>query len=389
MAFDSSGAFSTPFPSFTPNTLIQSAQVNSNSGDVAQALTQLGQGNLNPTVTLTGIPFTTMYGAPVASAWFLIDFQNAGAASVIGKGVNYKFGGAGVFGGRIAAFNSIQNTLATDPANTNRTYVATESYAYTAVGDGGTNTGAGSLGSYIGENCVATLDNGATNVANIIGSQSEVTTVAGSTVRYGRAYSALGNLAVHPADFDAANSVSGLVGHVGWKYGFAFTDIDGASPVYASTTLIGAFWTGATPTVANGVDISNFNFSGSAFKSPGFAVSGTGNVTTLGINTAKQAVTLANGANNNITHTTGSFLRITGPSGVFNITGFVAGNDGDHLYVYNATAQNMTITNNATSTAANQLLTLTGADITQTGTSSCWFIYSSADARWILMGTQA
>ena len=48
----------------------------------------------------------------------------------------------------------------------------------------------------------------------------------------------------------------------------------------------------------------------------------------------------------------------------------------------------MTITNDATSTAANRILTLTGADVALTGTSMAEFQYSAVSSRWILLGTQ-
>lgn len=52
-------------------------------------------------------------------------------------------------------------------------------------------------------------------------------------------------------------------------------------------------------------------------------------------------------------------------------------------------AQAMTLTNeSASSTAANRILTLTGADVTLTGTSSATLIYSTTSSRWILTATR-
>ncbi len=100
------------------------------------------------------------------------------------------------------------------------------------------------------------------------------------------------------------------------------------------------------------------------------------------------ALTLANGANSNITLPTNSWVRITGPTGAFSVSGFAGAFDGRVLILFNSTTQDFTITNDATSTAANRILTLTGADVTLTGTSLATFIYSTADLRWILRGTQ-
>ena len=107
------------------------------------------------------------------------------------------------------------------------------------------------------------------------------------------------------------------------------------------------------------------------------------------------ALTLSNGANNNIGLPKHSFVRITGPTGVFNITGITkptkTGNnnpDGTIIILFNSTSQNMTITNNSSSsTEANRILTNTGSDVATTGTGVITCIYSVTDSRWILLST--
>ena len=101
------------------------------------------------------------------------------------------------------------------------------------------------------------------------------------------------------------------------------------------------------------------------------------------------ALTLSNGANNNVGLPKRSFARITGPSAVFNITGIRDGADGKVAILYNTTAYAMTITNNATSTAANRILTNTGSDVATTGTGIVSLIYSITDSRWILLSVLA
>lgn len=103
---------------------------------------------------------------------------------------------------------------------------------------------------------------------------------------------------------------------------------------------------------------------------------------------SKKALTLANGANSNIAIGTASFVRITGPSAGFSVSGFAGGAEGRILVINNAVAQIMTITNDATSTAANRILTQTGADVAlRAGRSSAVFIYDAVDARWILVAS--
>ena len=100
------------------------------------------------------------------------------------------------------------------------------------------------------------------------------------------------------------------------------------------------------------------------------------------------AFTASNGANSNITLPNKSFIRITGPTGAFNITGITKPDnpDGRVVILYNTTSQNMTITNDATSTAANRILTGQG-DVATTGIGIVSLIYSVTDARWILLTT--
>jgi hypothetical protein len=99
-------------------------------------------------------------------------------------------------------------------------------------------------------------------------------------------------------------------------------------------------------------------------------------------------LTLANGANNDLAIANAGFVRITGPTGAFSVTGFAAGTDGQTLVIFNTTAQQMTLTNTATSVAANQIQTLTGADIVlRAGTSSASFIYDGGLSKWIVTAT--
>lgn len=100
-------------------------------------------------------------------------------------------------------------------------------------------------------------------------------------------------------------------------------------------------------------------------------------------------VTLVNGANSNIPLPATELVRIVGPTGAFSIDGFVAGTDGRKIRAYSTVSQTLTLTNNATSTAANRILTLTGSDkaLRTTGPSFFTISYSTADSRWILEST--
>jgi hypothetical protein len=102
---------------------------------------------------------------------------------------------------------------------------------------------------------------------------------------------------------------------------------------------------------------------------------------------------VSNGLNSNvsISPTLTSFLRITGPTGAFALGGFVGGTDGAELTILNTTAQAMTITHeDASSTAANRITTLTGADVVLPArTSSARFLYDGVTSRWIYLDAPA
>lgn len=109
---------------------------------------------------------------------------------------------------------------------------------------------------------------------------------------------------------------------------------------------------------------------------------------TGGLVLTEGALSLSNGANSDVALPAATFVAITGPSSGFNLTGFATPVSGRVLILYNSTAQNMTITNDATSTAANRILTLTGSDVALTGTSLATLVYSAVASRWILVSTQ-
>lgn len=117
-------------------------------------------------------------------------------------------------------------------------------------------------------------------------------------------------------------------------------------------------------------------------------MSGVNAIAALGRYTAVGSLTLANGANSDIVLPTSEMVNVTGPTGAFSVSGFTLGAGGRHATLYNSTSQNMTITNDATSTAANRILTLTGADVTLTGQSIARFWYHDTASRWLLLGTQ-
>ena len=103
------------------------------------------------------------------------------------------------------------------------------------------------------------------------------------------------------------------------------------------------------------------------------------------MSTRSFGVTLANGANNDVAIGNHSNIRITGPTGAFNITSLDTPYDGKIVRIVNTTAFAMTITNAAaTGTAANRIVTSTNADLVGTAGNQTTVTvqYDSTTARW-------
>lgn len=101
------------------------------------------------------------------------------------------------------------------------------------------------------------------------------------------------------------------------------------------------------------------------------------------------AFTAVNVNNNNINIGGTSFIRITGPTAAFTITGISGGVDGKVVILYNATTYNMTVANNSTmSTTSNRILTLSGSSFATSGTGAITLIYDSTASCWIVSSRQ-
>ena len=101
----------------------------------------------------------------------------------------------------------------------------------------------------------------------------------------------------------------------------------------------------------------------------------------------RTAVTAANGANSDLAIGAAGYVGLVGPTGAFSVTGFANGSDGRILTITSEVAQAMTITNLATSGAANQIITGTGANVVAGAVQgvSMTFIYNGTLAKWCLV----
>lgn len=101
----------------------------------------------------------------------------------------------------------------------------------------------------------------------------------------------------------------------------------------------------------------------------------------------RTALAVANGANSDLAIGTAGYIGLTGPTGAFSVTGFAGGVNGRILTITSEVAQAMTITNLATSTAANQIITGTGANVVGGAVqgATMTFIYNATLSKWCLV----
>lgn len=98
-------------------------------------------------------------------------------------------------------------------------------------------------------------------------------------------------------------------------------------------------------------------------------------------------INLINGQNHNVPISASkfSYYRVTGATAVFGITGLDGGSDGKVLVLLNATNFPLIIyNNNASSLAANRILTGYGTDLTLSSYGSVSLQYNSTDNRWVV-----
>jgi hypothetical protein len=101
---------------------------------------------------------------------------------------------------------------------------------------------------------------------------------------------------------------------------------------------------------------------------------------------AKGAANSSTGTLNDVSTSQKSYFSFTGASAV-TVTGFANGSDGKLLYILNKTGTQLTINNNDTgSSAANRILTGTGAAISVENNASLILIYDAATSLWNVVG---
>lgn len=119
----------------------------------------------------------------------------------------------------------------------------------------------------------------------VTGSEVDINNVGATAATLGASTAVYGYIGVAAGSFNSTAAFSATGSGVDWTYGFA-TWLNGVKSVSHSDFRAQSTATNimtATGARTNGVDLSGATFSNHAFESPGFFVSGTGSVSSLGI----------------------------------------------------------------------------------------------------------
>jgi hypothetical protein len=193
----------------------------------------------------------------------------------------HNYGGTGFSGGR-AAMN-VQ--LAQTGASSFGPKIAGQFMVSANGNQGGTGTTLTTAkGSLYTLSTYARLLPGATNFYLINNEEKDIAVQAGASVaiKSSLTIAQLSNDAVQGSVVDAAFLIGSQAGAVGWLNGFAFGRPDGIWPMAAAATLVGTYRGGTKAmALAHGIDLRDVSFTGNAFASPGWSISG-GGVMSLG-----------------------------------------------------------------------------------------------------------
>ncbi len=215
------------------------------------------------------------------------DDVDASGQAAYGVHILHGAGGSNMTGQRVTHVAELQQYAFSSPTNPIPYWSPRQAIVY-GLGENGTNTGAGSRGSYFGDNIV--IFTSGPNCFELCGLEIDIAGTAAATQKYvfGISLEAIhvnpgvthdAAIEMHAGEWDSGGVTYGPSG--GWRYGIAFDEIEGNghSPISTDGTMIGVFLSSLSSiSVANGIDFSKVNFSGYAFRSPGFYVAPDGNI---------------------------------------------------------------------------------------------------------------
>lgn len=296
----STGVYTLPSNSVSPAvafTTLSSSAFNALASDISSGLNGI------PHVTTTGLDSglvidQTLTGSASLGYWNSINIGSDDVPVDFSADfyIEHHYGGATKRGARAGVFGwMVQDSANSGTGSTHA--VGIEGIGQSNVGDGGTNTTeAGSKGGYYGANLIGR--NAGTNVHLVTALECDTMSTGSATTRYQFGIANANFCAAQADVLDAAMCIysggeiaaaggSGPWGPgIGFKYGIVFGELSGNGlvPISSDGTLFcGYVESLSTIDAANGIDLTNFTFSGSAFKSNLFSVSQTGLVFSQGL----------------------------------------------------------------------------------------------------------
>ena len=204
------------------------------------------------------------------------------ANSIFGFRVIHNTSGGLTSGQRAALAGHIIISAADDPTNPLPIFAGAAGIAQASSSMNGTDTGSGARGRLIGTNPNSILASGATNWFSNDGVEinTAIRTGASSRIHAGILVAQYDDHAVSGAELDAGLRFANQSGAVGWEdYGIVFdANTSGVGTLFKSTAKVIA--TIGSVSIAGGIDFTSATFSGNAFASTGFTVTGAGIIIT-------------------------------------------------------------------------------------------------------------
>lgn len=229
-------------------------------------------GTLDRGVDITQTPAGTNAAPVDYNKITITDSLNNGAFEAHGLMIEHNVGESTLQGGRAAFYSLMNFQSATSGSNPNRNYGAGTFLAYAHDSDG-------PLNNLTAVNTVTQLYSGATDWAQIAGIEVDISVLPGASV--------VNKFGVMIAQFDADSAQGSVLDAAliltnygpsspGWK---DLIQIGGpAGSNYPGAPTGNILRTDGGGTAANGIDLSDTTITGSAFKSNGFAVDGSGGI---------------------------------------------------------------------------------------------------------------
>lgn len=156
-----------------------------------------------------------------------------------------------------------------------------------------------------------------------------------------------------------------------------------STDVHAGLSVLGYYYSTNGIVYLNVVDdTDNFGFEFDVFG--GFSAE---TLYPKWLNLSEQSVSLSTGSGNrdNVAITS-SFVRLTGPTAAWNLTGMANGAAGRVVYIQNNSGFTMTVKNQDTnSSATNRIKTTAAGDVAVADQRMAGFIYDTSDNRWQML----